>query len=155
MSDTGSSGWAQVLEEMDAMAAELEDAGWRTLSIAAGDAAAVTADTSSTGRHGYSYVIPGDAADEFEALFAPDGFARTDVYRADGGTDLYLLTVLKDPPTEATILIAGAFDRSRLPDCRRAAETAGTMYTDVFRVDGTRVGTFEHDDPTPFFPDDD
>ena len=153
MSDTASNGWAQVLEEMDAMADRLEESGWRALSIAAGDAAAVTTETSRTDRHGYSYVIPGDAADEFADLFVPDGFARTEVYRAGTGSHLYLLTVFKDPPTETAILIAGALDRGRVADCRRAAEAAGTMYSDVFSVDGTRLGTFEHDDPTPFFPD--
>jgi len=155
VSDTASNGWAQVLEEMDAMAETLAENGWRTLSIAAGDAAAVTAETSRTDRHGYSYVIPGDAADDFAELFVPDGFGRTEVYRAGTGSHLYLLTVFKDPPTETAVLIAGAFDRGQVADCKRAALTAGTMYTDVFRVDGTRVGTFEHDDPAPFFPEPD
>lgn len=135
------------------MADRLEESGWRALSIAAGDAAAGTTETSRTDRHGYSYVIPGDAADEFADLFVPDGFARTEVYRAGTGSHLYLLTVFKDPPTETAILIAGALDRGRVADCRRAAEAAGTMYSDVFSVDGTRLGTFEHDHPTPFFPD--
>lgn len=152
MTDSGANGWADVLEEMDAMAETLADAGWQTLTVPAGDAAAVTAETSRTDRHGFAYVVPGDAAEEFESLFVSDGFGRTEVYRAGTGSHMYLLTVMKDPPTEAAILLAGAFDRDRLPECRRAAEEAGTMYTDLFTVDGTHVGTFEHADPGPFFP---
>ncbi|WP_459191083.1 DUF7529 family protein [Halosimplex sp. J119] len=154
MSEAGTGGWAQVLEELDAMAADLEQSGWRTISVAAGDSAAVTAETGRTDRHGYAYVIPGDEADAFADAFVTDGFPRTDVYRAGSSTHLYLLTVLRDPPTEAAILLAGALERQRLGPCRRAAMDAGRMYTHVFRVDGTRVGTFEHGDPTPFFPDD-
>jgi hypothetical protein len=154
MTDSGSNGWATVLEEMETLAEDLEEAGWRTLTIPAGDAAAVTAETSRTGRHGFAYVVPGDEARAFEDLFVPDGFERTELYRAGTGTHVYLLTVVKDPPTETAILLAGAFQRDRLADCRRAALSAGTMYTDLFTVDGTHIGTFEHADPEPFFPED-
>lgn len=147
-------GWARVLEEMDAMAASLDEEGWRTLPIAAGDAAAVTSETGRTDRHGYAYVVPGDDADTFTDVFVPDGFPRTEVYRAGSGTHLYLLTVLQDPPTETAILLAGAIPRGQLPRCERAAAAAGRMYTHVLRVDGTRLGSFAHDDPEPFFPED-
>jgi hypothetical protein len=143
-----------VLEEMDAMAAELDDSGWETITIAAGDAAAVTAETGRTDRHGYAYVIPGDEAEAFADAFEPDAFPRTEVYRAGSGTHLFVLTVLKDPPTETAVLIAGALARSQLAPCRRAATDAGRMYTHVLAVDGTVLGTFGHADPAPFFPDD-
>ena len=154
MTDDPTDGWSQVLSEMDAMAASLEAEGWRTVTVAAGDAAAVTAETSRTDEHGFAYVVPGDEADELAEAFVPDGFPRTEVYRAASGARVYLLTVLQDPPTETAVLLAGALDREQLPACRRAAAASGTMYTQVFRVDGTTVGVFEHDDPGPFFPDD-
>lgn len=153
MTDEQTDGWARVLEEMDAMAADLEGGGWETVTIAAGDAAAVTAERSRTDQHGFAYVIPGNVADEFAEMFVPDGFPRTEVYRAGSATHLYLLTVMQDPSTSAAVLLAGAIERDQLADCRRAATEAGRMYTHLHRVDGTHLGTFEHEDPAPFFPD--
>lgn len=151
---TANEGWLELLDEMEAMAAELDDEGWETLTIPAGDAAGVGPENSYTDRHGYVYVIPGDAADRFEDRFAPDRFPRTELYRAAGTRHLFVLTVLLDPPTETAILIAGVLDRSSLGECRRAAHETGVMYSHVFRVDGTHLGSFEHDEPELFFPDD-
>jgi len=134
------------------MAETLAAEGWETLTIPAGDAAAVTANTGQTDRHGYAYVVPGDAAERFEALFVPDGFPRTEVYRATTGGHLFLLTVFLNPPTEAAILLAGVLERGDLGECRRVAEETGIMYSHVLRLNGTHLGSFEHDDPAPFFP---
>lgn len=152
---TTNDGWLQLLDEMEAMAAELDGEGWETLTIPAGDAAAVEPeDDSLTDQHGYAYVVPGDAADRFEELFVPDGFPQTEVYRATTPGDLFLLTVFLDPATETAILLAGVLERSSLGECRQAAQETGVMYSHVFRVDGTHLGTFEHDELDPFFPDD-
>lgn len=43
--DATNDGWIQLLEEMDAMAETLAAEGWETLTIPAGDTAAVTAET--------------------------------------------------------------------------------------------------------------
>lgn len=150
--DATNEGWVRLLDEMDAMAAEFDDDGWETLSIPAGDAAAVGPEEAHTDHHGYSYVVPGDAADRFASLFAPDGFPRTEVYRATTASHLFLLTVVLDPATETAILVAGALDRGDLDACRDHANESGRMYTHLFRVDGTHLGSFEHADPEPFFP---
>ena len=145
-------GWMQLLDEMEAMAADLEAEGWETLPMAAGDTTAVGPDDGYTDQHGYSYVVPGDDADRFEELFEPDGFPRTEVYQATTDTHLLLLTVFLDPATEVAILVAGALERENLVACRRHAQE--TMYSHLLRLDGTHLGSFEHDDPEPFFPED-
>lgn len=137
---------------MEAVAAEIDSEGWETLAVPAGDATAVTAEAGRTDRHGFSYVIPGDAAETFAEWFVPDGFERTEVYRASTPSHLFLLTVIRDPATERAILIAGVLERSALGDPERVARETGVTYSHVFRVDGTRLGTFRHDDPDPFFP---
>lgn len=151
--DATNQGWIQVLEEMDAMAERLESEGWETLRIPAGDAAPVAPADSYTDRHGYAYVVPGDRAERFEEVFVPDGFPRTELYRATTPTHLFLLTVFQDPPTETAVLLAGALEREALPACRRAAGETGVMYSHLFTVDTTHLGSFEHDDPDPFFPE--
>lgn len=150
--DAVKQGWIQLLDEMDAMAEELESEGWETLSIPAGDSAPVLAEESHTDRHGYAYVIPGDAAETFAELFAQGGFPRTELYQATSEAHLFLLTVFMDPSTDAAILLAGVLDRGELTDCRQAALETGVMYSHIFKVDGTHLGSFEHDESEPFFP---
>ncbi|MFC7058560.1 DUF7529 family protein [Halovenus salina] len=150
--DATNEGWVKLLDEMDAMAAEFDEDGWETLSMAAGDAAPVGPEEGQTDHHGYSYVVPGDAADRFAELFDSDGFPRTEVYRAATPSHLFLLTVVLDPATETAILVAGALDRSELGTCQEHAEESGRTYTHLLRVDGTHLGSFEHADPEPFFP---
>lgn len=151
---TTNEGWVALLDEMDAMAADLDAEGWETLSIPAGDAAAVEPDEGHTDRHGYAYVVPGDDADRFEELFEPEGFPKTEIYRATTPDHLFLLTVFLDPAAEVAILLAGVLERGSLDACRESARETGAMYSHLFRVDGTHLGSFEHDDTGPFFPDD-
>lgn len=155
MSEEGgtNNGWVRLLEEMDAMEEQLRQDGWETLSIPAGDAAPVVPETSRLDRHGFAYVIPGDDAERFTELFVPDGFPQSEVYRAVEGSNLFVLTVFRDPPTEAAVLLAGVLDLADIDECREISERTGTMYSHILKVDGSHVGSFEHDDPTPFFPD--
>ena len=155
MSDEGgvNDAWVSLLEEMEAMEEQLRGSGWDTLTIAAGDAAPVVPETSRLDRHGFAYVIPGDDAERFAELFVPDGFPRSEVYRAVEGGNLFILTVFRDPQTEAAILLAGVLDLADIDECREISERTGTMNTHVLKIDGTHVGSFEHDDPMPFFPD--
>ncbi|MFQ3293997.1 MAG: hypothetical protein ACI8VE_001065, partial [Natrialbaceae archaeon] len=134
---TTNEGWVRLLDEMEAMAADLDGKGWETLAIAAGDAAAVQPEDGETDRHGYAYVVPGDDADRFAGLFKPSGFPRTEVYQATTATHLFLLTVFMDPVTETAILLAGILERQSLDACRQHARDTGTMYSHLFRVDGT------------------
>lgn len=150
---TTTDGWKLLLEEMGALASELEDDGWETLAIPAGDTAAVVSDNHLTDRHGYVYIVPGNAADEFEELFVPDGFEVTEVYQQTTATHLFLLTVLFDEPTATALLLAGVLERGTLEECQQVARETGVMYSHLCKVDRTHLGSFEHADPEPFFPE--
>lgn len=154
MSDdpTAADGWTRLLTEMDAIASSIEDDGWETLTVPAGDATAVTAEGGYTDTHGFTYVIPSDDAETFTDWFEPGAFERTEVYRATGGASLFALSVLRDAASERAVLIAGVLDLAELADVERAAREAGEMYTHLFGVDGTHLGSVRHDDPEPFFP---
>ena len=60
--------------------------------------------------------------------------------------------MFQDPETATAILLAGVLDRSDLGECRQYAADTGRMYSHLFGVNGTHLGTFEHEDPEPFFP---
>lgn len=150
--DATNEGWIQLLEEMEAMAEELNADGWETLTIASGETAPVTAEEGYTDRHGYSYVIPGDDAETFEELFELGGFPETEIYQATSRTHLFLLTVFLDPPTETAILLAGLLETAGLSDVCQISEEVGKMYSHICKVDGTHLGSFEHEQPELFFP---
>ena len=138
---------------METIASTIEEEGWETLTVPAGDAAAVTAAGGYTDRHGFTYVSPGDAAQTFSDWFEPERFGRTEVYRATGGSHLFVLTVLRDQESERAVLIAGVLDRTEVTAVEAVANETGMMYSHLFSVDGTHLGTIQHDDPEPFFPD--
>lgn len=152
MSDDSATAWTQVLDEMTSVSSELSADGWETLASPAGDTGVTDGDDRSLDP-GFVHVIPDDDADTFADWFVPDGFERTEVYRATTPDQLYLLTVLFDEPSERAILVAGVVDRASLPACRSAAEEAGHVHTHLRRVDGTHLGSFRHADPDAFFPE--
>jgi len=43
------------------------------------------------------------------------------------------------------------FDRTELTDLGPTAREAGVMFSHLFRVDGTHLGSIRHEDPEPFF----
>lgn len=150
-------GWIRLLEEMDDLASTKATDGWDTLTIPAGDAGPEGPDAGLADQHGYAYVVPGDAADAFVERFDPGQgqFPETELYRRVTPEKLYMLTVFNNPQTEVAILLAGVLDRTgeAFARCRGAAEQTGRMHSHLFRVDGTHLGSFEHADPAPFFPD--
>lgn len=149
--------WIRLLEEMDSLASAKATNGWDTLTIPAGDAGPEGPDAGLADRHGYAYVVPGDAADAFLERFDPrqGQFPETELYRRATPETLSLLTVFTNPQTEVAIFLAGVLDRTgeAFARCREAAEQTGRMHSHLFRVDGTHLGSFEHADPAPFFSD--
>ncbi|MFC4359834.1 hypothetical protein ACFO0N_17960 [Halobium salinum] len=144
--------WGATLEEMEAMAEELADEGWETVTIAAGHTAPENPNSGEGDRFGLTHVVPDNKAEEFEALFEPGAFTRYEVYRNDADGREFVLTVLYDDDREAAIFVAGSYELRHAGGCVSAAKEAGKMYTHVQTLDGTHLGSFEHDDYEMFFP---
>jgi hypothetical protein len=146
------SAWGDTLDEMEAMAEELEAEGWETLTIAAGHTAPENPDSGEGDRFGLTHVVPDNKAEPFEELFEPGAFTRYGVYRNDVEGREFVLTVLYDDDREAAILVAGSYELRHAIGCVAAAKEAGEMYTHVQTLDKTHLGSFEHDDYELFFP---
>jgi hypothetical protein len=144
--------WQATLDDMEALAAEYEEEGWDTTAIPAGHTAAEHPDAGIEGRFGLAYVIPDNHAEAFETAFEAGEFPRYDVFRNEVGGQAFLVTVLVDPGTETAILLAGGFERRASRQLMHTASEAGEMYTHVQTLDGTQLGSFQHDDPEKFFP---
>ncbi|WP_160134328.1 DUF7529 family protein [Halococcus salsus] len=144
--------WAATLDDMEALAAEYADEGWETITVPAGHTAPEPPDSGVEGRFGLVYVIPGDRAEDVATAIEAGEFPRYDVYRNEAGGQVFLVTVLTDPDTETAVFVAGGFERRTSRSLLSAVQDAGVMYTHLQKLDGTPVGSFEHDDPGKFFP---
>ena len=144
--------WSATLSDMEALAEEYETDGWETITVPAGHTAPTSPESGDDGRFGLVYVISGNYAEEVTDAIEAGAFPRYDVFRNESGGQVFLVTVLADPETETAIFVAGGFERRNARGLMNAAEEAGTMYTHLQKLDGTPVGSFEHDDPQKFFP---
>ncbi len=144
--------WEATLADMRSMATELEDEGWETLPIAAGDTAPVSPDAGPDDRFGLVHVVQGDDADELEALLDRATFSSSEAYLAVVDGTEYVVTVVSDPETRVAVFLAGAFEYEQATACFEAAAHEGVIYSHLQRLDGTRVAVFEHDDPGLFEP---
>jgi hypothetical protein len=145
--------WSRTLADMNAMAEELEDQGWETVTVGAGDTAPEHPDVGEEGRWGLVYVVPGNHAAEFVEVFEEGAFPEYNVYRTVAGNQVFLVTELRDADSRTAIFVAGAYERSRARPLIDTAKSAGKMYTHLQKLDGTHLGSFEHEGYEKFFPD--
>lgn len=144
--------WEHTLEDMEALASELREEGLDVLTLQAGDTAPEVADAGGE-RFGLSYVIPGNRAEGFREAFSAIGTPRYRVFRTEVGGNVFIVTQISDQEAGQAILVAGVYQKQFERELVQAASEAGVMYTHVQTLDGTHLGTFEHEDWTLFFPE--
>ncbi|MFC6724867.1 hypothetical protein ACFQE1_10885 [Halobium palmae] len=143
--------WGATLDDMRALAEEYEAEGWSTVTIQAGYAAPTTPGDDDD-RFGLVYVIPGNEAEPFVDAVEAGEFPRFEVHRAEVEGKVFLVTTLLDPGTETAILLAGTYEMRNALRCARMADDRGEMFTHVQKLDGTRLGSFRHEEHEQFFP---
>lgn len=154
-SDELKDNWQRALSDMQAMAEDRENQGYETLAIPAGDTTPLSPDMGESDRWGLSHVVPGNYADDFEDLYEGSTFEETGVYQMDSGGYVFVVTECIDLDDEVVVFVAGTYDMRQAGGLVDAATEREKMYTHVKKLDGTLLGTFEHDDPSAFFPDPD
>lgn len=139
--------WDDLVADMEAMADDYRESGYRTLELHPGDVTAILKDEE----FGLDILIPDNEFDELEDVFEADRFDETDVYRRVIDDMTFLLLVFDDQDEQFAVLCPAYYNETsgeKLAD--RAAEE-GAMYTFVRRLNESQVLTFKHDDPDPFF----
>lgn len=144
--------WEQTIDDVEALEDELTEEGWETLSIIAGQTAPMGPNDGDTDRFGIVYVIPGDEAEPFQQAVADGTFPKYDVFRREVNAREFVVTELLDPETETAVLLAGNFWTYEAEGLINTAESRDEMYTHVQTLDGTQLGSFQHDEPAKFFP---
>lgn len=150
--DVHKSAWTRTLEEMDALEDELTAEGWDVVSFPAGHTGPQVPDDGDDDRFGLTHVIPGNKVEPFREAYEAGSFEDYRVFQNEVMGRYFLLTAIQDVPTETAILVAGNYERRRGQPLVRVARERDEMYTHVRRLDGTYVGTFEHEDYRHFFP---
>lgn len=144
--------WQATLDEMEALAADYEDADWDVATISALEVATTPSSESKDGRWGLIYLIPDNQVEPFQRLFQRGDFPQYEVYRQEVEGDVFLVTVLTDPETEAALLLAGAYTGMHALGLVDETKEQNHVYTHVRTLDGTYYGTFRHEQPAKFFP---
>lgn len=145
--------WQQTIDDGRALEEERQEAGWETLLIPAGHTATEPPDVGGTDRYGLVHVIPDNFAEEFEELFERGDFPAFDVYRAEASGRVFLVTELLDPDQQLAILIIANYKLRDAADLIETVREEGDMYTHVQTLDGTHLGSFEHENYEKFFPE--
>ncbi len=149
---TGS--WAKTLASTTEMETELRDDGWEVVTVRAGHVAPEPPEHGDTDRFGFVYLAQGEDADDFTDAVERAAFDGYEVFNRREGDDLFVLTRLTDAEQKLAVLLVGAVNLSHATDLAEAARERGVMYSHVQLLDGTHLGSFRHDDPTAFLPED-
>lgn len=153
-SDAHKSAWQATLHDLDAIVEAHEENGWDAIRIASQDVAAEGRDTNDTeGRYGLSFVIADNHGDRFEEAFEAGEFPQYEVYRGESNGRVFLIVEYLDPDTETAIVVAGNFWRRDANPMLDTAVEEGTMYTHYHLLNGTHLGSFQHEGVDKFFPE--
>lgn len=156
-SEQAKNAWQATIEDMEEMAAELEEQGWSTTAIAAEDTAPNPPEAGDPDRYGFIYVIPDNLATEFSDVFERGheeggAFQEYEVYKSDLDGRIFQVTVFYDESTASAILIAGTYQLMNAKNLMRAALEHEEMFTHVQTLDQTLLGSFRHEGWEHFFP---
>ena len=152
-SEQAQSGWEQTVTDMRQMAADRQDSGYDTVAIPAGDTTPKPPASGDTNEWGLSHIIPGNFAADFTDTHERADFDDTGVYQAQLDGLAFIVTELIDHDTQIAVFIAGSYKLQFAAPLVRTAIDRDKMFTHVHKLDGTHLGTVEHDDPSAFFPD--
>lgn len=144
--------WTRTLADMRARAESYEERGWDVLTVAADHSAAEHPHADPQGRYGFVHVVPEDVADDLRGTIEGRSFPEYDVFRATTGGRVFLVTELLDPDSSTAVLVAGSYELQKVGLLVAAADEEGVCYTHLRTLDGTLVGSFEHEAYEKFVP---
>mgnify|MGYP007039251879 CR=1 FL=1 len=144
--------WRATLERADKMGTRLSDDGWQVVTVLAAHVAPVSPTDDPEDRPGLAYIAQGEVAEQFQRAITGGTFDNYEVFNRAVGSDIFSLTRISDTENQVTVLLVGTLNRSLLETLPETAIQHGELYSHVDLLDGTRLGSFHHSDPSPFFP---
>jgi len=150
----GESAWARTLASATEMEAEMREDGWEVVTMRAGHVAPEPPNHGDTDRFGFVYVAQGEDAEAFRDAVERADFDGYEVFNRREGENLFVLTRMTDADGRLALLLVGTVNLSQAGDLAAAARERGEMYSHVQLLDGTLLGSFRHDGPDAFLPED-
>jgi hypothetical protein len=144
--DAEKTGWEATLDELQQLADQRREAGWEVAVTRAGNTAPEPPDAGDTDRFGLVYVVPGDEADELEALLEGAEIDEFEAYRRTVGTTCFLVTELRATESRRCALVAGAYDVGDAGPLAEHADSVGHLYSRLQRLDGSLVAEVRHEE---------
>lgn len=147
-SDVHIEAYKHLLSEQDELAADRENDGWDVLTLTSTHTNMLSTDDERDW-WGFSHIVGGSDAEAFEEFYDSNEFTEYLVYRRQVEGYMYLVTELLDPTNKRTVLIASRYDRQMAKGVINSAKSEDVLYTHVQTIDGTIVGSFEHEEYGP------
>ncbi|WP_115865586.1 DUF7529 family protein [Halorussus litoreus] len=151
--DVHRNAWQRTLDDMQAMAGDLEDEGWDVISFPAGHTAPTNPDVGASDRFGFVHVVPDSEAESIESAVETGAFPKYQVFRNETDGRVFMVVQLLDPDSSTAILVASNFEIRHAPGLVKNSLQAGETYTHLQTLDKTHLASFRHDDVEKFFPD--
>lgn len=143
--------WEQMIADMNTMVANREERGYETVTLPASDTTPKPPSSGDSDRWGLSYVLASNFAERFTSGLPDTTFDETGAYWADADGNRYVVTECLDHDASLALFVAGAFQLQFAAPLVETAVDREKMYTHLRKLDGTHLGSIEHDDAEMFF----
>jgi len=141
--------WERLLDVVADAADEYRDAGRAVVAVEPTD---VSVTPPGQGPFGLVLVVSDAAHAELVELTAAHEFRTADVFRQVTDDVVLLALALESADGEAAVLLPAYYERTKGEE-GQLRDHDGALFTHVRGLGGTDVVTFEHDEPSAFFPD--
>lgn len=141
--------WETLLEECQALTAELSEDGWETLIVQPGTVTTVYEHE----RCGLDVLVP---KNQYEPLseWVEEGeiaFPRSEVYCREEAEVVLLVVVMQDPEARKAVVFPAYYGREGAEQLFERANEEGSLQTYLRKLNGDMV-VVSHDDPDIFRP---
>ncbi|QLG60773.1 DUF7529 family protein [Halorarum salinum] len=146
--------WEDVIEDMEATAAEYREAGWEALELHPGDVTALPTASAATesDRLGLDVLLPGDEFRELEELMEGTSFDEYDAYRAEEGGVVFLVVAMKAPEAGLVVVLPLYYAVREAEEMLDRVAARGEMRTFLRPLDDSRRVVFSQDEPDNLLP---
>jgi hypothetical protein len=140
--------WEEVIDDMEATAAEYRETGWDIVELHPGDVTVLNDE-----QYGFDVLVPDDEFDQLETVVANAVFEDTRVFHAEDEGIAFVLTVVLDSDREVGICCPLYYELQNVGDLRKQTDRDGRLDMYVRTLSNDRSVTISHDDPDLFFPE--
>jgi hypothetical protein len=140
--------WEEVIDDMEATAAEYRETGWEVVELHPGDVAILDEE-----QHGFDILVPDDEFDQLTEVIANATLDDTRVFHAEDEDIVFVLTVVLDTEREVAVCCPLYYDTQNTDELREQADREGQLNTYIRTLSTDRSVAISHDDPDLFFPE--